>query len=378
MRFKRRESEIIFYYPQHFNRGAGGTNPYFAPMFKVCDENNFSYLIVEEPDKLSGKPSNPKAIKFHFGLVFILLMRKILPLMFFSNFEQRDGFIGAVFNKVSCGAFKSKNYITLSNSMGSFLKGISPNARIFDYQHGIIYSKHLGYFYNRKAPDWIRNTNKEILVFGKGFKDIMIRTDREYYLNRTHCIGAPYSKDNNFVKGKNILVSLQIIESEDVSVEWLNAQVDMLAKVFLDYAKIYQLEGRIVYLKHHPRSNRSFDLSQLFAFPFVRQFDDSIESKKIGLHITFFSTSAFEFASLGIPTLFLFNKIIPEGERIFHNEFEYPYQEWNNIIDWLNAMSGENLEIISCDIKKWYMRFYQPFYGQRFINLIRCANMSEN
>lgn len=378
MTCKRKELDVVFYFPQHFNRGIGSTNPYFDLMFKVCDENNFSYVIIEEPAKLSGKRSNSNAIKFHLGLMFILTLRKILPLTLFSSFDHRDLLIGAIFNKLSFGKFRSQNYITLSNSMGSVLKGINPNARIFDYQHGIIDSAQRGYFKNGKAPNWIRLINKEVLVFGKGFKDIMINTDREYYQNKTHTIGAPFSTSNNYVRGNNILVSLQIIESEDISIEWLSAQVDMLANAFRDYSKIYQSERRTIYLKHHPRSNGSFNLSKLYAFPFVRNFDDLVESRSIRLHITFFSTSAFEFASLGIPTLFLFNAIISEGERIFFNEFEYPYQEWNNINKWLYAMNEENSEIISSNIKKWYSRFYEPFNEQRFLNILRGVDKPEN
>tara|TARA_B100000780_G_C21117167_1_gene452112 strand:- start:547 stop:1668 length:1122 start_codon:yes stop_codon:yes gene_type:complete len=372
MIIKDKSLDVLFYYPQHFNRNADGSNPYITSLIKVCENNNISYRFVEETDKKSGKPSNPKACKFDRWLFLILVLRKLLPMALFSCFEYREQFIGRIIRYLSFGKFKASVIVTLSNSMGGVLRGINPTARIFDYQHGIIDSKQPGFFKTRKAPNWIRSNNKEVLVYGKGFKDIMINTDKEYYQNKTHCIGAPNTLSSNFIKGNNILVSLQIIELENVSLEWLSAQVEMLDDIFKNDSTTSQLSNRMVYLRHHPRSNRSFDLQKLYAFPFVKDFDDSIESTQIGLHITFFSTSAFEFASLGIPTLFLFNRIIPQGETLFYNEFNYPYQNWNSINEWITALSQEDSFKISRNIKNWYKLFYQPFNEQKFLELITC------
>ncbi|MEN9907216.1 MAG: hypothetical protein RLZZ540_357 [Bacteroidota bacterium] len=372
MVFKRKPVDVIFYYPRHFNRGIAGLNPYFIPLISACEINNISYLVVEEPDRNTTVPSNSKTTKFHIGLFLILSLRKILLLALFPDFEFRERFIGKIVNILSFGVFKAKNYITLSNSMGGVLKGINPNARIFDYQHGIITSSQIGYFQDKKVSSWIRSNNKELLVYGMGFKDIMTNTDKEnYYKDKVHVIGAPNSLSSNFIKGENILVSLQLLENENVSLEWLNAQVEMLDDLFNNYSTISQLSNRTVYLRHHPRSNRSFNLEKLFAFPFVKDFDDSAESYQIGLHVTFFSTSAFEFAALGIPTLFLYNTIIPEGKSLFYNEFNYPYQEWNSINEWLDDVIIDKESIqISNNIKKWYELFYQPFNENKFIELI--------
>ena len=367
---KTKQTDVLFYYPQHFNRSVEGTNPFLEPLIGSCVKNNLSYLLVEEPDQSTDKPTNPASKRFQVYFFLITVIRKILPIFLFSDFEAREQFIGKIINIISLSNFKAKNYITLSNSMGGVLRGINPKAKIFDYQHGIITSKQPGFFENEKAPLWISSNNKDVLVYGKGFRNIMIDTDKNYYQNKVHVIGSPDIAQNIFFKGEHILVSLQILENEDVALDWLNAQVELLQNLFKKYSGSSYLSNRIVYLRHHPRSNRSFNLDKLFAFPFVKDFDNSPESFQIGLHVTFFSTSAFEFAALGIPTLFLFNEIIPQGKELFFHEFKYPYQNYNTIEDWLAVLNGPEAELIKKSICNWYSLFYEPYNEEAFIKII--------
>jgi hypothetical protein len=367
---KRKQIDVLFYYPQHFNRSIEATNPFFEPLLRSCAKNNLSYIVVEEPDGSTDIPSNPNAKRFYVYFFLITAIRKIVPLVLFSDFEAREQFIGKIINFISLGNLRAKNYITLSNSMGGVLRGINPKGKIFDYQHGIITSTQPGFFQNHKVPNWISSNNKDIFVYGKGFKDIMIRTDKNYYHDKVHIIGAPDMTHDNFIKGDHILISLQIVEKEHVKLEFLNAQVEMLEDLFKKYAESSQLSNRIVYLRHHPRSNRSFNLEKLFAFPFVKYFDSSNESFQIGLHVTFFSTSAFDFAAMGIPTLFLFNDIIPQGKELFFEEFKYPYQKWNSIEDWLFALNSSESVLIKNNINNWYSLFYEPYNEEAFIKII--------
>ncbi|MBR7028670.1 MAG: hypothetical protein IKI05_04615, partial [Bacteroidaceae bacterium] len=45
-----RKVQVLFYYPQHFNRSAAGTNPFFDPLLQTCEEAGISYKLLEEPD----------------------------------------------------------------------------------------------------------------------------------------------------------------------------------------------------------------------------------------------------------------------------------------------------------------------------------------
>ena len=72
--FKKRV-EVIFYYPQHFNRSKDGTNPYFDPLMKVCNENGIRYVVIEEPAGGTDKPHNSKTLRGDALLLTILILR---------------------------------------------------------------------------------------------------------------------------------------------------------------------------------------------------------------------------------------------------------------------------------------------------------------
>lgn len=373
MKLKKEIYDVIFYYPQHFNRGDNNSNPYFEPLINSCKKYNVSYLLLEEPSfsSISNSSKNLHQ-KYFYWLYFILVFRKLIPLFLFSNFEARERFLGKLINLLTFGCYRAKNYITLSNSLGGVLRGISPESKIFDYQHGIITSTQPGFFtVEKNVPDWIKSNEKEVLVYGKGFESIMKKTNPEYYSNKVFAIGQANKKMEKYTIGKNILVSLQILEEENVSVEWLQTQVDLLNQLFYSYNKANHIQdGSVIYLRHHPRSTKTFNLEQLYAYDFVKEFDESKESYEVGLHITFFSTSAFEFASLGIPTLFLYNDIIPQGKDLFFEEFNYPFPKIETIEDWQEKLLLDKDNEVAETIKNWYQLFYQPYDENKFVNLL--------
>ena len=59
--FFSRNKRVLFYYPQHFNRSANGTNPFFDPLIKICEKANIPYDVYEEPDPKTNRPHNIKA-----------------------------------------------------------------------------------------------------------------------------------------------------------------------------------------------------------------------------------------------------------------------------------------------------------------------------
>lgn len=363
--------DVIFYYPQHFNREKDNSNPYIERLISSVEKNHISYLLLEEPDAFSSSKSMKNSLaKQFYWLYIILVLRKILPLFLFTSFEARERFLGRIINFCSLGSYRAKNYVTLSNSLGGVLRGINPEAKIFDYQHGIITSTQPGFFtHDKKAPDWIKSNNKEVLVYGKGFETIMKQTDSEYYEDKVFVIGQSSRKMQDFKIGSNILVSLQIIETENVTFEWLQTQVDLLDELFKKYSS--QENCSTIYLRHHPRSTKSFNLEKLYKYDFAKDFDASPDSFKIGLHITFFSTSAFEFASLGIPTLFLYNDTIPQGKNLFFEEFKYPFPEIDSIEEWENKLIHDHNNDVVKIIKNWYQMFYQEYDENEFIRLLK-------
>lgn len=89
LNFKRSAPDIIFYYPQYFNRGTNGSNDFLKPLIDSCDKNNISYLIFEEPVK-NGQVNND-AIPFDSIFYLILILRKFLPLKIMIILIQGNG-----------------------------------------------------------------------------------------------------------------------------------------------------------------------------------------------------------------------------------------------------------------------------------------------
>ena len=82
--------DIIFYYPQHFNRNKKGENPFFLQLIDICKTEDINYLIIEEPDNKTLFPRNKEAVKFDIYFYAILILRKIIPLSFFTNSEKKN------------------------------------------------------------------------------------------------------------------------------------------------------------------------------------------------------------------------------------------------------------------------------------------------
>ena len=198
MIFFKKSFDVIFYYPQHFNRSENGTNPFFNPLLTFCDENQLRYLLIEEPDRGTTFSRNKKAYRFDFYFYLILILRKSIPLFFFKHFEKREQFIGKLIKMLTIGKFDANIIFTNSNSMGGFWRGYCPKARIIDYQHGIINKKQPGFFVNGQAPSHITANKKEVAVWGKGFMDVFSQ-DNSYYKDKVHVLGycQDFKKPNN-------------------------------------------------------------------------------------------------------------------------------------------------------------------------------------
>lgn len=363
------KTKVLFYYPQHFNRAAGD-NFYFEPFIESCKRHHIKYLLVEEPDKNTKAPRNETAYKFDFFLFIILVLRKLIPLNWFLNFEHREQFIGKCINIVSVGKFKASVYITLSNPLGGVFRGINPHAGIFDYQHGIIPTSQPGYFNINGATDLMAINQKGVLVSGEGFRKSFLKVDADYYANKVFVIGKPSSSEKKIDNKQHILVALQLIESENMPENWFSDQVDLLFNQFQELQQSELLDGKRIYLKHHPRSNQTYDISKLLQFPFVALYDNSTPQDFL-LHITFFSTTAFDYAAHGIPSLFLYSKHIPHGKTLYTDEFQYPYAHISSIKEWLHFLKDPLIKTeVEQHILKWHHRFYSLFDESLFLKLL--------
>jgi hypothetical protein len=364
---------IVFYYPKHFNRGKNGENDFLKPLIDSCDRNNISYLIFEEPAKNAQK--NKSAIPFDFLFYLILVFRKILPLKQFDHFEAREWRIGKILKSIFLSKVNPEIIITMSNSMLGFFRGWGNAISLYDYQHGIVYSWHSGYIINKMPALHIINNKSKIMLFGKGFKRLLTK-DNDYYLNNCICVGTSMQLQSLHKEfNRKILLTLPITTLDELN----HSQIDIITKLellLLQNQSFYIEHDIVFYLKHHPRFDSSYDLASILSFPFIKVINGTLEDCFIecSLHLTHNSTTTFEAAVLGIPTLFIGNA---DGNLLYEEEFQYPkYQEH---LDIQKKIEEFIIDPLSYDYaielaQEWVKDYYEPFNECNFLGVINEKN----
>jgi len=362
--------DIIFYYPQHFNRSTTGTNLFLDPFVRSCKNNNVKYLLIEEPDYRTHAPVGKGVLHFDCMLYLVLILRKVIRMK--GSVETREQKIGQIINSLTFSRLKCGVYITLSGSMGGMLRGISPEGDIYDYQHGIINSSQPGYFCDKGATPEMKENHKNVLVYGKAFEKIFYNND-EYYRGRVISLGHFSGADCPLVRGgKMILIAPQITVS--MTMEKNLEQLQVVKDWLTNNSSVINKYGIKVKLKHHPRYNNCIDDSVLYEFPFVEnvngQWDLLTHAQDIALHVTFYSTTVFDFACYGVPSVILVSEKMPEGREIYGQDFEYPFYSRNTLNDWEFLWDGSQCRHVSAKVRDWYDRFYEPFNEDKFLALL--------
>ena len=354
--FKARKVSIIFYYPNHFNRSIEG-NPYFKPLIDVCKNNNISYLIFEEPDYKFKYNRSTEAIPFDFVYAIVVLVRKLKSSS--SNYINLDKKIGIFLSNNILSNLIFQNFITISQSGLSLFRGINESAKLFDLQHGIIYSNKDSYFNSDSiVSDNILQNRVNILTFGPGFLEILKYNDKKgYYLDYAKSIGFPITFEiKRNVWNSNILVSLQF--TSDHSEYENNTMCESINNIILENP------GSTFYLRSHPRNTDKRFLYRLLNNKNAIISDKELKTdlKSCSLHLSVYSTTIFEAALLGIPTLIL---NLPKIGVNFFKEFSYPIQSVY-ISDFVS-----NFDLYSKEVNLWVRNYYQKFDHKTFIKLIK-------
>ena len=368
--FKKRV-DVVFYYPKHFNRSKLGTNPYFDPLIEVCKENDIRYVIIEEPDGVSNKPHNINTLKGDALFWTIIIFRKLLRTIFKLDYLKQERYTAKFINIITFSKFKVNKYITISGSMEHLFCFINKKGQVYDLQHGIIYSTHPGYFYkDGKLRNEHHLNNLNFLVYGEGTYNTFYKNKENSNIitNKVDIIGCPLVNVDKAISksGKNIFYSLQYT-SDDF---WDKTE---FTRLFINSIKSVSKYNLPIEYKHHPRFDNSVDLQEECVGYNISETKDRIEDiiNRTKLHITYFSTTAFEFAAYGIPTYFLISNIIPDGKNIFYEEYEYPLfkdMSINDVIERLNYPTYRDED--SKIVKEWYNKFYKPFDKKAFLEII--------
>jgi len=376
--FVKREYNIVFYYPAHFNRGANGENEFLEPLYRVCEKAKIDFVIFEEPDFQKQCKRSKKAVPFDFPFIVILFLRKIISIEKFESFQKRDWHIAKLLKPFLFKRFTFKNYIVLSNSMLAFFRGLEKNANLYDYQHGVIYNGHIGYFTkSSNVPPHIKENDVNLLLYGKGFQNVLIKNSVDnYYKSHTYPFGIdrPLKEWSLPKERKKILFSLQFTGQGD----WPDKQKGwfLSIKKFLEQNCDFFKKNRLVILmKHHPRYDVSLPINvqSLQNYSFVRFCNDDLMEimERSFLHITFFSSTIFEASSVGVPTILWNNEY--SSADVYTKDFEYPLgiTDTKDITKKIEQyLQNEDLYIEdSKSVYSWYKNTFSPLDEKLFIEL---------
>ncbi|TDG37700.1 hypothetical protein EZJ43_00990 [Pedobacter changchengzhani] len=373
--FIRKTYDVIFYYPQHFNRNENGENPYFEKLISSCVKNNFSYLLLEEPDRGTKYPRSKKATKFDFWFYLIIIFKKIIPSSLFKNYLAKELSIAKVISLLSLNRFKANTYITISNAKINFLSGLNSRANVFDLQHGVIYSWHPGYF-NRdfSLHQLLRPKKINFLVSGTSFKHVFcINEDFCNYKtsDSVSVIGNVLSEDITYSKRKfsSILYTLQI--TDDLTTKEIDDEKIELVSFIKSIASFFIENKLSLILKNHPRFNDDFFLNSLqgkFFFVEISKKNMNDVASEIFLHLTKSSTSIFELAQRGIPSLLVQNEV---GSKIFIDEYKYPIKT-SDICKQTNEYLQNRIRYMEDQkrVIEWVSGFYEPYNEEAFIEIL--------
>lgn len=360
--------QVIFYYPQHFNRSAEGTNPFFDRFLEACDNNGISYRLLEEPDGGTDKPRNKRAERAAVMFWTITIIRKVLSnIQPRKSFYERERTVAKIFNCISFGRYKYPIYITISGSMYHLFSYLNPAAPVYDVQHGVLMKGHITFFdeNERLRPQFYQN-NLHWIMWGKGYKDLFERGE-SVLDGRVHVCGYPISARQGIELPKNkvALVSLQFTH------DWVQAELLKHKKLLDDTLNQFRGTGYTVFLRHHPRFNNVIDLSDItdkydFAQFTTKPFSQLVN--EISLQVAYSSTTAFEYAEYGIPSIFMWNEEFPHDKNIMYREFQYPLFKDTPVKESLEYLETND---VSSVVKDWYKIFYSPFDEKAFISLLK-------
>ena len=361
-----RKPRVLFYYPQHFNRTAQGTNPFLDKLLETCDKYGVSYRVYEEPDGGTDKHRNPKARKADIFFWFVWFVRNVVKIFSRKDFYHREKYVAKIVNILTLGYFKVPVYVTFSGSMFHLFASLNPAAKVYDAQHGVLMKNHRTFFDdNDVLREHYYKSNLHWMMWGDGYTDLFSKGE-DVLKGRVHTIGYPIAKNDDIVvtEDKVALVSLQY--THDWDMPFLEIQKRLLDDTLSQFIGT----GYKVLVRHHPRYNNvipiddvlgKYDFVSLTSMPFNQLIG------KVSLQVTYNSTTAFEYAQYGIPSVFMSNDDFRHQDNMMYREFAYPLFENMSVQESLEYLQNND---VKQTMKNWYELFYSSFDEEAFLKLV--------
>ncbi len=372
--------DVVFICSTAFNRGENSENILFKPMIEYCKNNSLNYAIFEDTYFKSyvEYTKNKKSISLDFILIAQIILKKIHNLIYKKPINIDEVYfqelkISKILKILFFKKFNSAVYITLIWNNVTLWRCINPSACIVDYQHGVINNGHEGYIKYNEPPKVKLKNNITTLVYGDWFKRTLIDNDKSNFYSEKNVITVGASKILNeknkmLTNNKRIIFTLQL--TPDFQEKENKHYVKILDKLIDANAHFLSENNYEIIFKHHPRYSTYHCPDINLKYDFI-SFDNKTPTsdllKSASLHMTFHSTSAFDAATICIPTIFIdmFEPFSPND--MFLNQYQYPcrdliikdYKDFKNIL--VNIDNKETFSHCCDDVYQWSKDFYHDF-----------------
>lgn len=373
--------KVVFVQPGQFLRTSRKTNPFFDPIIDVCQENGIDWKLYLPSVRVeTGYPKDHIRDYHRFSFLskwFWRMAHVLLPWLSVARVHWLHGFFARPF----CREWRDADLvITIAQTYSNELVAMRPERRVVDVQHGVIYSSHCGYFGEDASLRLAlqRYLNFEFWLYGPGYANCFFKNpeNNRWLDGRVKVVGdvlgvARHHEKNEGAIRDAIVVSLQYTKDfgMDVYQSWTNDLTAVFAQMeAVGLQKRYQ-----VLLKHHPRYANSFDISPMMKrFPWLQLTDRSTNDliSHVVYHVTYTSTTAFEYAAEGVPTLFTGSAENRLSKEMMYDEYAYPLpmgfetmkKALDDHVEWVRQ--GEM-------VRGWYRKFYAPFDPSKSLALLR-------
>lgn len=375
--------KIVFLQLRCFLHTRKRTNPLFDAIIHVCEENEIPWEIWLTDRNLPTGYSPKKIRKYGWrnsiitaGLLFLNHLCKIptktsykIIHFFLKTFRILDTDISLFFT----------NGLYYVNELSILYPGI----KIIDVQHGILYPTHVGYFSPNGAlhHDLLQAKNLIFWLFGENYKNFFFKnkTNALELSQRIEVIGDVKKINTSLAKIKSplksIVIASQLVEDTFFSADLLRSMksiyentLDMIYSTLTDSNNNCKFT---VIFRHHPRFFNCIDLSDWSdKYPSLvmndtRDWDEVYPETKCLLTIN--STSAFDAAAYGVPTIII-NTTQKTLRNILAEDFKYPLPHLT--LEKCLNMDDSTYEETRRIAHSWYKAYYSSFDSTTCKNLL--------
>ncbi len=364
--------KVLFIVTRSFLRTKEKTDPFFDPIIRAIEgrEDIEWKMFLWEKGIECGYPKDCLDDYHALEKCGIWLYRFMRLFAWRTPTWKLYRLAGRLMRPIFARKFAADVIITQAGMCADEFTGLVPTARVVDVQHGVIYSRHRGYFDSsaRLLDQYQSSKMREFWLFGPGYADCFFKhpDNAADLAGRVHVIGdllragEPSKSPSPEPRTPNpdlFVLSLQL--TADVNPEELAASVKRMEEFFAGFIAKFGDKYELL-VKHHPRFNNVYDLTGFYArFPQVKETKAPWPElyPRMALHATFSSTVTFDCGSVGIPTVLL---DLPNPDILDRNFFDcdygYPY---------FGKSAAEILAIPEPErratIISWYRHFYAPF-----------------